>query len=157
MEKDAELYEIGYLLKSDLGDEDVLSFSEKLRNTITDKSGLITSDGKPRRQNLAYPIKGETFATFNWLNFMAKPSLISTVEKYMEDQSVVLRFLIIKTEKEKTPKPGSLKARRIRTKREEGVAPVVPGIDFPAGRPDEKKEEIKEEEIDKKIEELLGD
>lgn len=153
MEKSAELYEIGYLVKDSLRDEDVLSFSENLRNTITEKGGLVISEGKPKKQNLAYPIKKETLATFNWLGLTMKPQTIEEIDKYLKENSDVLRFIIIKTEKEKAPKPSILKPKKIRRKKQITTSISVPKIE----ESDKEKEEIKEEEIDKKIEELLGD
>lgn len=146
MEKDAILYEIGYLLKSGLTDEEVLSFSEALRNTITDKGGLITSEGKAKAQNLAYPIKGETASIANWLRFLIKPSLVEELEKYLKKQKDILRFTIIKTVKEKAMKPRALRPKKLKTV----IPPETTGAE-------KEKEEIKEEEIDKKIEELLGE
>lgn len=155
MEKDAELYEIGYLLKDSLGDEEVLSFSGELRNKITEKSGLITSEGKPRKQNLAYPIKKETIATFNWLRFTMKPRMIEVLEENLKNNLNILRFSIVKIEKEKALKPSALKKAK-RAKVRKPISTSVPAVTVNSDKK-EAKEEIKEEEIDKKIEELLGD
>jgi len=146
MEKDAGLYEIGYLFKDGLGDEEILSFSENLRNTITDRGGLITTEGKPKKQNLAYPIKKETTAIFNWLRFMVKPALLGEIEKYLKEQKTIIRFIVVKTVKEKAQKPRVPRLKKTKL--------VIPA-ENDAGKTE--KEEIKEEEIDKKIEELLGE
>lgn len=152
MEKDAILYEIGYLLKDSLEDEDVLSFSENLRNSITEKGGLITTEGKPKKQSLVYPIKKEVTTTFNWLKFLVKPIAIKEVKNYLEGHPSVLRFLIMKTETEKAPKKGTLKPKRLQVKKPAVVTMATPETT----KSEIEMDELKEEEIDKKIEELLG-
>lgn len=162
MEKEAGSYEIGYILKSDLKEEEVLSFSEKLRNIITEKGGLIISEGRPKKQILAYSIKKETIATFNWIKFLIKPQLIKELKEYLDQQALVLRFITVKTPERKTTKPSLTKRKKIKFKKL--LAPTLPTDEKKLGKKEiapeekEKKEEIqiKEEEIDKKIEELLG-
>jgi len=149
MEKEAILYEIGYLLNPNLKDEEILYFTDKLKTIISEKNGLVESEGKSKKQALAYPVKKETSAIFNWIKFAATPSAIEEISEYFKKHPAVLRFLVIKTKKEEPPRPVILRPK-IRKTEETAAAAAVSGQE-------EVKEKIQEAEIDKKIEELLGD
>jgi ribosomal protein S6 len=165
MEKEPELYEVGYLLKSGLEEGGILAFSENLRNTILEKRGLIVSEGKTKKQPLAYPIKKELSAIFNWIKFSVEAVSIKEIKKYLDKQTDILRFLIIKVQKEEPPKPTILKPRKAKIQKAPLAEPVKTGLlqkpikTVEKEKIDESKDidktKIKEEEIDKKIEKLL--
>ena len=152
MKKESELYEIGYLLRENLKEEDVLSFLEKLRNAIVDKGGLITSEGENKKQTLAYSIKNEKTALFNWIKFSTKPESIKEIKEYLNKQTSLLRFIIIKTAKEEPLVIRKIKPPKIQTKKPLGL--LTPKT-LEEKKIDTETTKIKEEEIDKKIEELL--
>ncbi|MFC1756726.1 30S ribosomal protein S6 [Patescibacteria group bacterium] len=169
MSTDKNIYEIGYLLKTNLKDEDVLAFSEKLRNIITEKSGLVINEGKVKKEILAYPIKKELTAFFNWIKFSisTKLSSVEEIKEYLDKQEQLIRFLIIKATRE-DQKPTSFKPfSKTREKfkkfsfiKKEDTQKEVPTIakndlEFPT--PPKADIGTKEEEIDKQIEELLGE
>ncbi len=147
MDKDTITYEIGYLLNSSLKEEEILSFSEKFRNAITEKGGLILSEGAPKSLTLAYTIKKETNGYFNWLKFMLKPAVLKDITAYLDKQNNVLRYLVIKS-KEKSGKIS----QKPRIRKETSVPKIEEGVAEKPVQP----EGVREEEIDKKIEEILG-
>lgn len=146
MEKEPELYEIGYLLQANLEESAVLDFFGKLKNIIAEKGGLIISEGKNKKQTLAYPIKKEKVALFNWIKFSVKPGSIKEIKEYLNKQSPLLRFIIVKTTEEKPTTIPTIKPKRTPIKKTRR-----------SFTPDSETPKIKEEEIDKKIEELLGE
>lgn len=162
MEKETQLYEIGYLLNSALKDEEVLSFSENLRNFIAGKNGLIVSVGSPKRQPLSYRIRKEDAAVFNWIKFTLRTELLKDVREYFDKLPVVLRFLVVKT-KEDSARKTSPKIKPASILKTETAPPdALPKTD--SAQTSEVKTEnspaegaVKEEDIDKKIEELLGE
>ncbi|MFH1979188.1 MAG: 30S ribosomal protein S6 [Patescibacteria group bacterium] len=160
MDKETVLYEIGYLLRTNLKEEEVLSFHENLRNFITENKGLIITEGESKKQiELAYPIKKEAFALFNWIKFSLNSSGIKKAKDYLDKQPSVLRFLIVKSEKEEPAKITTLKDMSVtgkislkpKTKTEKTETPDKDEAET------EENVKIKEKEIDKKIEELLGE
>ncbi len=155
MEKDPITYEIGYLLKPSLKEEELLAFSEKLRNLITGKTGLILSEGTTKNQPLAYAVKKETNAYFNWIKFLLRPEFIKEIEESLKKDLPVLRFLAMKMP-EKTGKafaPKKIKKIKISQKPKETAEETTPVEKTPIATPEQS---VKEEEIDRKIEELLG-
>lgn len=162
MEKETQLYEIGYLLNSALKDEEVLSFSENLRNFIAGKNGLIISVGSPKRQSLSYRIKKEDAAVFNWIKFTSRPEILKDLKEYFGKLPAVLRFLVIKTKEDSARKTSPRIKLTDALKTEAKPADTLPKIDStqtPEAKTENKPAEgaIKEEDIDKKIEELLGE
>lgn len=137
MEKETKMYEIGYLLSPLISEENLDEEISALRKLIEDKQGFIMNENRARSQNLAYPVKGFNSAYFGWIKFAVSPEVLPEI-KISGDK--IIRFLIIKTIKE-TAVPRLIKKI------------VKKKISFE--RPKEKLG-IKPEEIDKKIEELLG-
>ncbi|MDO8590495.1 MAG: 30S ribosomal protein S6 [bacterium] len=157
MEKETQLYEIGYLLNSALKDEEVLSFSENLRNFIAGKNGLIISTGTPKRQSLSYRIKKEDAAVFNWIKFTLKPELLKDFKEYFDKLPVVLRFLIIKT-KQETARKTSPRIKPVDVPKTDSTQiPETKDKSTPVVESKPVENTVKEEDIDKKIEELLGE
>jgi len=149
IEKEPILYEIGYLLKDTLKEEQLVDFLEKLRGEISQNKEMFVSEGNAKKINLAYPIKKEVVALFNWIRIKAKPEAIEQIESFLKKEKVILRLLTIKIKKEKPLKQVLIKRPRIE-KTETLVTPKTK-------QPKEKENKIKEEEIDKKIKELLGE
>ena len=134
METEQRIYEIGYLLSPLIPEEKLDEEISILRKIIEDKQGFIMSEARPKIQKLAYPIKKLETAYFGWIKFTATPSSLPEIKSPQ-----IIRFLITEIIKETlTPHPAKkiIKKKKI----------MIP----------EMKEEVKFEEIDKKLEELLG-
>ena len=184
MEKETVIYELSYHLKPDLKDEEILAFTENLRNIIAGKKGLIISEGKPKKAQLAYSLKKESSSIFNWIKFMINPALISEIQEALDRETIILRHMAVKAQKEEAPrKPAQEKKDKEvkldlaegEEKKEETIPAeeaaaepkeAAPVTDEPVaesekddGKEKERQEKLKiqEEEIDKKIEELLGE
>lgn len=147
MENENKIYEIGYLLSpfipEDKLDEEVFN----VRKAIEDSRGFIVSEGYPKRQKLAYTIqrpgKGKfSDAYFGWVKFMAEAASVLDMKNILDKNSVLIRFLIIKTLKESAI---SGRAKSILKKK-----PVV------SETGEIKAEAVLEKEIDEKLDELLG-
>lgn len=138
MEKEQKMYEIGYLLTPLISEEKLDEEVFVLRKLIDDKKGLIINEARPKMRKLAYPIKKLESAYFGWIKFTADPEIIEEIESSLKKSDKVIRFLIVKVAKEAAV---SRLARKVVKKK----------------KPTEPKEkiEIKPEEIDKKLEELL--
>lgn len=138
METEQRIYEIGYLLSPLIPEERLDEEISVLRKIIEDKKGFILSEARPRIQKLAYPIKNLETAYFGWIKFTADPSSLPEINPPAGGEKII-RFLI--TEIVETPP-----AKKIIKKKKIPPAGGISGI----------KEGVKFEEIDKKLEELLG-
>ncbi|MFC1751620.1 30S ribosomal protein S6 [Patescibacteria group bacterium] len=151
MRDESTSYEIGYLIKATLKDEEVLAFSDNIKHVITDNKGLILSEGRAKKQALAYPINKETTAFFNWIKFSLSSSAIKELKSILDRHQSVLRFLLIKNAKEEPAKRSVLGLRKPKVVKQKTTdeTPKEP-------RP-EAEIQLQEAEIDKKIEEILGE
>ncbi len=155
-EGDTDIYEIGYHLLPTIGDENMLVESSKIKEMILGSGGQFVSEGVPSMKQLAYPMikKHEnknlnfTKAYFGWVKFEAPTSKIEEINKNIEANQNVLRFLTIKTVKESTlytPKAPMFK-------KEEHKGDIkVDTEELPV----ENKAPVSETEIDKSIDDLV--
>ena len=155
-EGDSAVYEIGYHLVPTIGDENMLAESSKIKEMILGSGGKFVSEGVPSMKQLAYPMvkkhenKNLNFskAYFGWVKFEAPTSKIEEINKNIEANQNVLRFLTIKTVKENTlytPKAPIFK--KDDHKEEDRVEAGEPSV--------ENKAPVSETEIDKSIDDLV--
>lgn len=144
MEAETRLYEISYLLRGNVSEDEALKTSEDLRKLIEDKHGLITQETKPQKQNLAYKIKRQETSHFGSFQFLFQPEKVLELEKSLEKFDL-LRFSIARLESKQEKKAAKpILRRRLKSKE----LPLEEEVLF--------KEPLQVEEIDKKLEELLG-
>jgi len=147
-------YEMTYLVASDISEEELKSFSEKINGFITQDLGVLEQEGKPARQRLGYSIKGKNEAFVVTVDFKLSPENLEKLEKKMQAEGKILRYMIAtKQPMEKTlarkPKrvPKSLLMKVGENPKKETLkTDKKPGL---------QKVELKE--IDKKIEEILNE
>ncbi len=151
MENDTKTYEIGYLLSPLVPEEKLGGEISVLRGLIESRKCLIMGEERAKIRKLAYTVQKRgsgrfDTAYFGWIKFVADPSAITGIKEDFDKEANILRFLIlditknesIKKTAKKPPKPVGFRKK------------VVLGAEVAI------KTEIKPEEIDKKIEELLG-
>ncbi len=100
MDEEKIVYEIGYHLAPSGGEDAVQSVSEKLKKAIAENGGIILSEELPKLAALAYDIKGVGKAYFGWIKFEMEPRLVVAFDAFVKQQKDILRFLIVKTDKE---------------------------------------------------------
>lgn len=152
---ESRVYEIGYLLVSDLKEEEVPTVYGDLKELVSSFGGQIISDEMPVAINLAYPMRkviqnvnhNYDSAYFGWVKFFMDPEKVAELKRKLDFDSRIIRFLIIKTVKENTI--ASKRFVRDASRRKNNVL----------GKTDESKEEgatINKEEIDKEIEAMVA-
>jgi ribosomal protein S6 len=153
MEDETRLYELSYLLRGDISDEEALEKSESVRKTVENEKGLIIQENKPKKQSLGYPVKKHDIAYSGVIKFIFSPDKIPALKKSFE-KSDILRMLLSQGKREEALKQP-LKRRVIRRpakeiQQTEGAQPKEPASTAKRGEP------LQVEEIDKKLEEILG-
>jgi len=151
-ENSVRVYEVGYLLLPSISEEKVSDEVSLLKSAIEKHSGEFISEVSPKHMLLAYEIvkhigaRNERFndAYFGAIRFKSESESISALTKVLEENPSVLRFLLIKTDKE-SRKPASKRGEKEKTE----VSPdkvVLETATLP---------NFSQEEIDKSIEELV--
>ncbi len=148
MHTDKKPYEVGYLLSPLIPEEGVMKVLEEVRVSIESKGALIENTQNPKYLRLAYPIKKQTHGYFGAIQFHVAPSLIHEVKEALDKNEQILRHLIIEWKKEPPRQQPALKAFQPKE-------PAAPGTASEPAEPAEEK--ASEQEIDKKLDEILGD
>jgi len=133
-ESDPRLYEISYLVKAD-DDQSAAVEVAAVSGAIEKEHGIVTSQNSPARKALSYPVDGAKDCWWGWIKFMAKPEVLSAIERELKEIKQIFRFSVFKINK------ADMAERPARKRR---VVPVPPA----------EKTDIAE--IDKKLEEMLG-
>ena len=138
-------YELAYLLSPAVPEDEVLIMAGSLAKVIEDSKGLIRHQETPSKRRLVYPIKKEQNAYFGWITFSSSPENLSTIEKGLKGINNILRHMMVE-EEEIPPQP-------IRT-----YIPRPSPVRTTPGPVQEQKpeEKLDLEELDKKLEEILG-
>lgn len=105
-----KVYEIGFLLSPAIREEDLDTFVEKIKASITENGGLEIAEGRAEYIDLAYPMQKDienkrhtyTQAYFGWIKFDMAPDKIAEVKKAVESLQEVIRILLINTVRENT-------------------------------------------------------
>jgi ribosomal protein S6 len=181
-----KLYELNYLISSNLSQEELKAFQEKIENLIREEGGFLVETKNSIKRTLLYQTKTKLnpsteTAYFVTLNFNLVPEKVKNVEKKLKAENQILRYLILNKEIKKatSPLPREGKSSFPPTElspRESKSGKEARLFDFAAARVGEdatrvpkmpetdklksektKKDKVKLEEIDEKLEEILGD
>ncbi len=129
-------YQLAYLISPETSEKDIEVLQEKIKSLIQEGQGSIGKTVRPVRIKLAYLIKKNTEAFLVDLTFLLEPKKLGLFEKELKAQKEIIRYLLLIK-----PLPKKPKEVRVRPKRE----PIKPRV----------KVELKE--IEKKLEEILGE
>ncbi|KKS16469.1 MAG: 30S ribosomal protein S6 [Parcubacteria group bacterium GW2011_GWB1_41_6] len=141
------LYEASYFLSGGLTEEEAIKEDEKIKSIIAKNQALILGEAKPKRQRLAYPVKKSEEAHFGWVRFSAAPEYLKQIKSELSKNNLMIR-LLVKIFKNVPPESKIIKPRPQKTT----LLAKKPAVSEEAIKP----ETIKSEEIDKKLEEILG-
>ena len=131
-----KLYEFTYLIYPNLSREEINSLEDRINSFIKEGNGTIVKSSSVVKKTLAYPIKkiGEAFLAN--LIFNLEPEKVESLEKKIKSEKRIIRYLLLKKKvSKKVITPYRL---RVKTKIET-------------------KPKVELEEIEKKLEEILGE
>jgi ribosomal protein S6 len=158
-------YEINLLISPNFTEDEISAFILKMETELQ-KHGKIVSDKKAERKKLAYSIDNQIEAWFYFLQLRPevqnRKEMLDLVEKFLKEEKEVIRFLIIKKDTKKTEAPAKPQRTRIHKeeKAEEVVATEATAETTTEEVPTEekpKKHKVQLEEIDEKLNEMLGE
>ncbi len=143
MDKDKQLYEIAYLIAPSMSEEEAQNFHQTIKNEAQGMGALLDDEGRVEKKRLRYPINKNIEAYLAYFRFTLESGKISELNSRIKNDKNILRHLAVKTKRhiQKTfstrPFKPSEKPKEIFTQKEETPAANI-------------------EEIDKKLEEILG-
>ncbi len=152
-EKDFTVYEAGFLLNPTLSADETTDFVAGLRAKVEGAGGEYVAHESPKEITLQYEMSREinnkktwfSGAIFGWLKFKMEPKDISIIETALKGDEKIIRYLLIKTVAENTLFGNKLAAPKKRREKK----------DKDDSDEEEVSEVINEEEVDKKIDEMV--
>ena len=103
-------YELMYIINPTLGgDEEYAAFVDRINSLLTSHGATLVPNGEPSpiggRRKLAYPIRSEskdlTEGFYVLTRFEAGPAQINVIERDLKLAEPIMRYLLIKREKER--------------------------------------------------------
>ncbi len=149
-----KVYEVAYLVSPNIPEEKVGEVVSRIKGVLEKSGSFVLFDEFPRFKQLAYTLvkplggKNEKYSTafFGWIKFEGSTSALVSLEADLIRDTDIVRFLIVKTERERKISARAPTWRREAPKREAVV------------KPEEKKvPSMSEAELDKTIEELIAE
>ena len=135
-ESDPLQYELYYTLKAG-SPEEAAQHVGILTGLVEKEHGIVASQSQPDMKTLSYPIRKEREAYTGWVRFMLKPDAAPTLERNLGAETSLLRFMLTRAKKEEVVSEPLRRRKRV-------TAAAEP------------ETQAKIEEIDKKLEEILG-
>ncbi len=158
-------YELTYIVSPELSSEQLKSVAEEINSFVQKEEGVILKSENPIAKTFSYPIKKQGSGFFIVLEFQLAPEkIIELKEKIEKDNKILRHFIMIK-------KPVKIKKER-RVKKHAAAEPEKtdvfsmeqnpitaathskPGPEKHARAGEEK---IELEDIEKKLDEILGE
>jgi len=90
-------YELIYILRPGLGEEQINNITEYTNQIILDEKGTIIDFNKWGMKKLAYTIKKETQGYYVYCEFAGTPAAVAEIERKFRIDDGVLKYLTIKT------------------------------------------------------------
>ena len=145
-------YELAYHLDSDIEESSVRSEVQIIEELIAKNGGSIIVSKEPKQQRLSYPLNHKRRSYFGIIDFSGTPDIVEKVDSQSKLNKKLMRFLIVKKDiSGKELRTLTLERPRSRMRPQEGQSTIKEGAEH-AGKP---KEEIKPEQIEKEIEDVL--
>lgn len=136
------LYDFSCYLKPEL-ENDFDKETDKIKSVIKKVNGVLIEESVPLKKVLSYPVLKYKEGLFFFLKFMAEPKNSEFIKTSLKKEQNILRFLLTRdsyNNKERTPK--ILKQKPLTEQKKQKSESTT-------------HEQI--EEIDKKLEEILGE
>ncbi len=142
-------YELTYIISSSLTTDEVHNVIKDTESFIQGNEGVILSSEKTSAQPLAYPIRKQSSGYFATIIFQAEAEKVKALKDKLDKEKEVLRSIVL------IKKPvKELKARRMRkplTQASKELGEILTDKDVKKG------EKVKPEDIDKQLDQILGE
>lgn len=147
MDKENALYEIAYLITPAHSEEEALDFHQKMKNEAVQLGGIVDHEGDVKKRKLSYSINQMTEAYLAYFRvILSKESANKLKISLTRDE--ILRSLFVQTRRNPVRTFHSKPITKTTTDE------IIPMSMTTAQR--EPENQVKMEEIDRKLEEILG-
>ncbi len=92
----SKLYEIIFIIKSTLADDEILKTIAKVRATVERGNGEIVLVENMGRKKLAYEVQKEKKGVYILMHFKGKGNLVFDVERTCRLEETIIKFITVK-------------------------------------------------------------
>lgn len=169
-ENETKKYEFSYWIKPDITESNLGDVQNEIKNFIEKLDGKIVREKNIVRENFAYPIKHYNYGFLKVVLMEFAPVKMDEFRKYLKLNANLLRYTIGATDNIDIPQIKEFKKIVIEPQKakpliaeeikggkeveEKKIAEIQP--ETPVAHPAPEKEKITLEDVDKKLEEILG-
>ena len=158
---ETKLYELAFNIIPTINDAEVKEVFDGIKDMVS-KIGKVVASSEPAHIPLAYVMeksidtKKQKYNTayFAWLKFDAAPEVIDQLQKDLDLNKAVLRYMVIKSDKESTISSQELaqvlrgdEEKEVAVSESEEVVETIPAVEV---------EKVDASEIDKAIDDLVN-
>lgn len=97
-EKNLRNYEVVFVVRPDIAEENLDATVEKVSNIIINKGGVISGMERWGKRKLAYPIKHFMEGYYILGRFKCLPATSKEIEANLQITEEIIRFLVVKIE-----------------------------------------------------------
>ncbi len=137
-------YELTCIINAELSEAELSAVIKKIIGFVTEEEGKIDKEFAPQKRGLKYPIHKKSESFLFSANFSLNPEKIENLNKKLKLEGQILRFMVSKKEKISD-------APIRRRKKIVAIKPEKETTHFA------EKNKVDIKEIDKKIDEILGE
>ncbi|MHB9155934.1 MAG: 30S ribosomal protein S6 [Endomicrobiales bacterium] len=98
-------YESTFICSPELPTEKTDEIIEKIKKVVETAGGKVVITQQLGKKRLAYPIKKFREGNYVYLELSGSGEMVGPLENFYKVNDVVIRYLTIKAEKKKAPKP----------------------------------------------------
>lgn len=149
-------FELLYIIPAKFEEAEQKAVKERVDKIITDNKGIIKDHNTWLTRKLSYPIKHIRQGIFMLAHFNLDGDNNQKIKKEMEIDEDILRVSLFKITESRKPAPAPRRAEKILPQSVQ-KQPVAEEVSIAPEPEVEVKEKISLEELDKKLEELLGE
>ena len=149
-------YELTYIISSEITSEEAGAMAKEVNSLIESKEGTILRSENPVAKTLSYPIKKFGSGYFVVLEFSAEPEKIKELGEKLKNDKKILRHLVIIKRPARTRKERK-SVRKLIFSNEAETKNGTADKNLRAEAAEEKGKKIELEEIEKKLDEILGE
>src|SRR4051812_45863590 len=129
MQSTQRIYEVMFIVRPDVADEDLEKLITTLENNATHAGAKLKNTERMGKRRLAYAVRGFADGNYILMTLEADGKSIHEVERRLRVSEPVIKFITVRTDEtqKRVDKLGKLRAGKVkRSATEQAAAPVTP-------------------------------
>lgn len=145
-------YELTYIASPTASQEELEALKEEIGKLIQSKEGAVLKLEGSTAKTLSYPIKKQISGYFTTVTFNIAEENLKEISKTLSKEAKILRSFIVVKRPVKEMKARTMRRFSFKPEAKKSIFSGILG-----GKKKEEKVEVKEEEMNKKLDEILSE